>query len=104
MYKLVFFVPESHLERVKDTVFALGAGKTLKYSHCCWQVLGQMQFKPLPASDPAIGEQGKLTLTNEYRVEMICEERYLKTVIEGLKKVHPYEEPAYEIYKLEQVL
>ncbi|MDF2867351.1 MAG: NGG1p interacting factor [Gammaproteobacteria bacterium] len=102
MYKLVFFVPESHLESVKNALFACGAGKTAKYSHCCWQIRGQMQFKPLPTSEPAVGERGTLTMTEEYRVEMICEEIHLKRVISELKKVHPYEEPAYEIYELEQ--
>ncbi len=102
MYKLVCFVPKSHLELVKSALFACGAGKTTKYSHCCWQTLGQMQFKPLAASDPKVGEQHKLSLSEEYRVEMVCEEKYLKQVINELKKVHPYEEPAYEVYKLEQ--
>jgi len=102
MYKLVVFVPESHLETVKNGLFALGAGKTEKYSHCCWQTQGQMQFKPLASSDPTVGEQGQLAITQEYRIEMVCEESNLQAVLQGLKWVHPYEEPAYEIYKLEQ--
>lgn len=102
MYKLVLFVPESHLAQVKEALFAKGAGRTAKYSHCCWQTLGQMQFKPLAASDPAIGKQGELAITQEYRVEMVCAEKDLKAVVAELRQVHPYEEPAYEVYRLEQ--
>jgi structural hemagglutinin/hemolysin toxin protein RtxA len=102
MYKLVVFVPATHLEKVKNALFARGAGRSANYSHCCWQTLGQMQYLPLPSSDPAVGKPGEMVATQEYKVEMVCEEQYLSSVIAELKKVHPYEEPAYEIYKLEQ--
>jgi len=101
MHKLVFFVPETHLDTVKDALFAKGAGKDKKYSHCCWQVCGQMQFKPLPGSEPAIGETNELARTQEYRVEMICQEALLTEVLAELHRVHPYEMPAYEVYRLE---
>jgi hypothetical protein len=32
-------------------------------------------------------------------VELVCEARYLREVIETLILTHPYEEPAYEIYE-----
>ena len=52
MYKLVFFVPESHLDVVKEAVFATGAGRMGHYSHCCWQILGEGQFMPMPGAHP----------------------------------------------------
>jgi hypothetical protein len=100
MYKFSFYVPESHLEIVKLAVFNAGAGKYSNYEHCAWQVLGQGQFKPLPGSHPFIGKQNEVEHVAEYKVEMICEEKYIGTVIKALKASHPYEEPAFEIYKI----
>ena len=70
MYKLCFYVPESHLEAVKAAVFAAGAGRIGNYDSCCWEVLGQGQFRPLTGSDPFIGRQGEVERVAEYRVEM----------------------------------
>jgi hypothetical protein len=99
MYKLTFFVPASHLESVKQAVFSAGAGRQGNYDHCCWQTLGQGQFRPLEGSTPFIGTQQAVTPVEEYRVEMLCEETVVADVIAALKLAHPYEEPAYDIIK-----
>ena len=99
MYKLTFFVPASHLESVKQAVFSAGAGRQGNYDHCCWQTLGQGQFRPLEGSTPFIGAQQTVTPVEEYRVEMLCEETIVSDVITALKLAHPYEEPAYDIIK-----
>lgn len=98
MYKMVFFVPPSHLDTVKQAVFAAGAGKIGDYSHCCWQVLGQGQFRPLPGSDPFLGNIGELEVVEEYRVELVCEDTLINDAVRALKDAHPYEEPAYDIW------
>jgi len=36
----------------------------------------------------------------EYKVEMICIDTAIKEVVQTLLNVHPYEEPAYMIYKI----
>jgi len=107
MIKFAFFVPEQYLTLVKQAVFEAGAGKIGDYDQCCWQVLGQGQFRPLAGSTPFIGDSpgldeqaGQLTHVDEYRVEMVCEERYIKQVVQSLKQAHPYEEPAYEVWSL----
>lgn len=100
MYKLAFYVPESHLEIVKQAIFAAGAGRYENYEHCCWQTLGQGQFKPMTGSNPFLGQQNQLETLAEYKVETICQEAYLKKVIAALKQSHPYEEPAYEVYQI----
>jgi len=101
MYKLVFFVPEAHCEQVKQAVFDAGAGKQGDYSHCSWQVLGQGQFMPLPDSQPFIGEKNTLEVVAEYRVETLCDDNVVGQVIRALRQAHPYEEPAYDILKIE---
>lgn len=101
MYKLVFFVPESHCEKVKAAVFTAGAGKIGSYDNCSWQVLGQGQFLPQKNSQPFIGELNALEKIPEYRVEMVCDDRCIEQVINSLKEAHPYEEPAYDLWKIE---
>ena len=102
MYKFCFYVPESHLDSVKTAVFKAGAGTIGDYQHCCWQVLGQGQFKPLPGSQPFIGEQDKLEVVAEYKVEMVCNDDLIQAVVDAFKAAHPYEEPAYHIWRLEE--
>ena len=103
MYKLCFYVPEANLDAVKKAVFQAGAGKIGNYDHCCWQTLGQGQFRPLAGSQPAIGEpaSGKVEVVTEYKVELVCEDDLIAGVIQAMKEAHPYEEPAYDVWKLE---
>lgn len=103
MYKLAFFVPESHLEPVKNAVFETGAGRIGHYDHCCWQIKGQGQFRPLEGSHPHIGSQNELETVEEYRVELVCEASLIKQAIAAMKLAHPYEEPAYDVFRLEDL-
>ena len=97
MYKLVFFVPASHLDAVKNAVFAAGAGQQGEYEHCCWQTLGYGQFRPSAEANPFIGEAGRLEIVPEYRVETLCEPSAIRDVLRALKRAHPYEEPAFDV-------
>ena len=102
MYSVSFYVPVSPLEVVKDAVFAVGAGAIGDYQHCCWQVLGAGQFKPMAGSQPFIGPQGQLEKVAEWRVELIVDAAHIQSAVSALKAAHPYEEPAYAVYRLEQ--
>lgn len=100
MLKLVFFVPESHKESVKQAVFEQGAGRYEGYDCCSWETKGIGQFKPLSGSQPFIGQQGKIETVAEYRVEMMCSGQYIKAVLAALIHSHPYETPAYEVQSI----
>ena len=100
MYKLVLYIPESHLEQVKEAVFASGAGKIGRYDRCCWQVLGEGQFRPLPGSKPYVGSALELHREAEYRVELVCENEQVAAAVAAYKEAHPYEEPAYDVWAL----
>ena len=105
-YKLIFFVPHSHLDTVKDAVFATGAGTFPggKYVKCCFQMPGQGQFMPAGGANPAIGAVGTLEYVEEMKVEVMCLGRSIMLhAVEALVKAHPYEEVAYEVYKMENV-
>ena len=103
MYKLCFYVPESHLESVKTALFNAGAGTVLHYQQVCWQCLGTGQFMPLESSNPTIGKANTLEHVSEYKVEMICKEEIIKPVIQALLESHPYESPAYDVLQLIQI-
>ncbi|MFV0476621.1 MAG: NGG1p interacting factor NIF3 [Parahaliea sp.] len=100
MFKLGFYVPKSHLASVKDAVFEAGAGRIGNYDRCCWQVLGQGQFRPLTGASPFLGVTGALEQLAEYRVELVCDPPCIKAVLAALKAAHPYEEPAYDLVRL----
>lgn len=101
MFKITFFVPESHLEQVKEALFETGAGRLGDYDHCAWQVKGQGQFRPLAGSNPYLGREGEVEVVDEFRVEMICADDCLRAAIGALEASHPYETPAYDLVRLE---
>lgn len=103
MYKISVFIPETHLEPVKTALFNAGAGRIGDYDSCAWQCLGQGQFRPLQNSKPFIGQPGEVETVQEYKVEMVCQDSLIKTAIAAMKKAHPYEEPAYDVWKLESL-
>ncbi len=94
-------MPESHLEAVKEALFSIGAGKMGQYDHCSWQTKGIGQFRPLEGSKAFVGELNKITQVDEYKVEMVCEDWLISQIIAELRATHPYEEPAFDAWKLE---
>ncbi len=100
MHKLAFFVPSSHVEVVKAAVFAAGGGRIGDYDHCAWQTLGQGQFRPLDGSQPFIGQTGQVEFVEEWKVELVVADDLLAQVVDALKQSHPYETPAYELWRL----
>lgn len=100
-YKIVVYVPEDHADRLRDAMGNAGAGKIGNYSHCMFTLKGIGQFKPEEGADPAIGSVGKLEQVSECRIETVCQGDKLKAVLEAIKDVHPYEEPATDVYPIE---
>lgn len=100
MLKLVYYVPESHLESTKTAIFNAGAGTIGNYEHCAWQILGTGQFKPLAGAQPFIGTVGDVEQVSEWRVELVVDEACAKQVLAALKASHPYEVPAYDFSQL----
>lgn len=101
MYKLCYFVPEDYLEETKNALFQAGAGRIGDYDSCAWHCSGQGQFRPLDGSQPFLGQSGKIETVMEYRVELVCEEGFIRAAVSALKQAHPYEEPAYDVVHME---
>lgn len=101
MYKLAFFVPLEDVEAVKEAVFVTGAGRIGDYEACCFETRGTGQFRPLDGASPHIGQVGELEKVEEVKVEMVCQDELIHEAIEALRAAHPYEEPAFDVWRLE---
>lgn len=101
LYKVVVFVPEAHVDQVRDAMSNAGAGWTGNYSDCSFMVKGKGTFKPLEGTNPYIGSQGNMEKVDEYRLETIVPREKLKNVINAMTEAHPYEEVAYDVYSTE---
>ncbi len=101
--KIVVFVPESHADAVRKAVGEAGAGKIGNYSFCSFSSKGVGRFRPELGAYPTIGEIGKLESVQEERIEVVCEHALVKDVVTAIKRAHPYEEIALDIYPLEEV-
>ena len=103
MYKMCYFVPETHVEKTKQALFDAGAGRIGDYDSCAWQCLGRGQFRPLQGSDPFLGHAGEIEAVDKYKGGLVCADELIKDALAALKQAHPYEEPAYEIYRMEEL-
>ncbi|WP_158735078.1 Nif3-like dinuclear metal center hexameric protein [Alteribacillus sp. YIM 98480] len=99
--KLVAFIPESHVEEVRQALGDAGAGFIGGYSHCTFSSEGTGTFIPGEDTNPYLGEKGEMEFAAEKRMETVVPEPILKKVLRALEKAHPYEEPAYDIYPLD---
>lgn len=103
MYKLAFFVPVEDAETVKEAVFATGAGRIGDYEACCFETRGTGQFRPLQGAMPHIGSVGNLERVAELKVELVCEDTLIRDALAALRQAHPYEEPAFDVWRLEDL-
>lgn len=100
-HKIVTFVPESSLERVRTALAEAEAGQIGAYTHCSFSSRGEGTFFGGEGSNPAVGKPGHLERVSEMRLEMSFHKRDLGAVVAALRAAHPYEEPAFDIFGLE---
>ena len=103
MFKICVYVPENSVETVKKALFDAGAGRIGNYDCCCWQTAGTGQFRPLENSQPNIGTLNEVEQVREIKLELVCDDALVKQAIVAMKQSHPYEEPAYHVWKLEDI-
>ena len=102
-YKLVIFVPGSHLEKVANTIFENGGGIIGEYSNCSFRTKGDGTFKGSEKSSPSLGRKLNYEKFNEIKLEVIIDFWKLEKILSAVRKVHPYEEIAYDVYPLNNV-
>jgi hypothetical protein len=84
----------------REAVFAAGAGRIGGYERCSWYTTGTGTFLGGETTRPAIGEAGREERIAEARVETVVPDDRLAAVVAALRKAHPYEEPAFDVYPL----
>lgn len=98
--KVVTFVPRDRADDVRNALASAGAGIIGGYEVCSFAAPGRGTFLPGEGTRPSIGEAGKLEEVEELRLEMVCSKRALPLALETLRRFHPYEEPAIDVYDL----
>lgn len=99
--KLVTFVPENSANEVRQALFDAGCGQIGKYDSCSYDISGTGCFRPLDGANPYCGEVNKLHHENEIRIETVFPSFKKALVLKSLLTAHPYEEPAFDIYALD---
>ncbi|MFM7051445.1 MAG: Nif3-like dinuclear metal center hexameric protein [Planctomycetota bacterium] len=103
-FKLVVFVPLDAADRVRDALAAAGAGvigDDSRYTHCSFAAAGQGTFLGGEGANPAVGKAGRLERVQELRLEMAVPANALAPAVSALRDAHPYEEPAFDIFRME---
>jgi dinuclear metal center YbgI/SA1388 family protein len=101
LIKLVTYIPEAHLEKVRNALFEAGAGVIGNYDQCGFATVGTGSFRGNENTKPFTGEKGKIHFEKEIRFETILYSHLKDKVIKFLLEAHPYEEVAYDLYALE---
>jgi dinuclear metal center YbgI/SA1388 family protein len=101
LLKLVVYVPESHIEKVRSAIFSAGAGITGNYDNCGFVVNGTGSFRGNENSNPFTGLKGELHYEKEIRFETVLYSHLKSQVVKAMLEAHPYEEVAYDIFLLQ---
>lgn len=100
-YKYAVFVPKGHEDAVRDAIDRAGAGVIGNYSKVTFNIEGTGTFLPMEGANPFIGKKDELERVGEYRIETVVTAPNLNRLIDEVIKAHPYEEVAYDVYKME---
>lgn len=101
--KLVIFVPLTHTDIVREALGNAGAGKIGNYDFCSFSTKGVGRYRGNKDSHPNIGQALVFEEVEEEKIEVVVPREILNNVIDAMKKVHPYEEIAYDVYTLEDI-
>jgi hypothetical protein len=98
--KLVVFVPREALDSIREALFAAGAGRIGDYEHCSWYTEGTGTFLGGLGTSPNVGQAGREERVAELRLETVFPAERPEEVLAALRRAHPYEEPAFDVYEL----
>lgn len=98
--QLITYIPEAHLDTVRDAIFAAGAGQVGQYDECGFYLPGTGSFRASEGANPFVGEKGIRHYENEIRLEAVYFKHKEGGILQALKAAHPYEEVAYQVIDL----
>jgi len=99
--KLIVYVPRTHVEEVRQSLFDAGAGAVGDYDQCSYNTAGYGTFRPLQGANPAIGKIGEQERVEETKIEVIFPVHTERNILVAMLSSHPYEEVAYQILTIE---
>lgn len=103
LVKIVVTVPLPQADAVREAMGHAGAGKLGNYEWCSFSVRGHGRFRPIEGAHPAVGSLGTFEMVEEERIEVTCDATLVEAVTTAIRSVHPYEEPAIDLYPLHPV-
>ncbi|PHV71066.1 Nif3-like dinuclear metal center hexameric protein [Sporanaerobium hydrogeniformans] len=103
LYKGIVYVPETHYEKVREAIITHNPYKLGMYTGCTFTSQGEGTFKPLEGSHPYIGKQQQLEKVAEKKIEWLCRASDLQALLAVVREVHPYEEVAFDVYKMQHL-
>jgi hypothetical protein len=98
--KLVVFSPAAAVDKIVDAASEAGAGVIGDYSRCAFMSEGTGTFLGGESSNPVVGTAGQVERAPEVRIEMVLPEYRVRGVERAIRRVHPYEEPAFDFLLL----
>ncbi len=99
-FKLEIFIPETHLEVLRNALQEVDAGHIGNYDSCMSYSRVMSSWRPLEGTNPYSGTIGQLAQEEELKVEVTCTAQRLEETIKAIKAVHPYEEPVINAFAL----
>ncbi len=99
--KLIVYVPRTHVEEVRQSLFDAGAGAVGDYDQCSYNTAGYGTFRPLLGAKPAVGKIGEQERVEETKIEVIFPVHIERNILVAMLSSHPYEEVAYQILTIE---
>jgi len=99
-FKIVTFCPAEAVDRLRNALASIGAGRIGEYELCSFEIEGKGTFLGGPGTKPVVGQSGTPERVSETRLEMVCPGAALGLAVLTLREFHPYEEPPVEIYEL----
>jgi putative NIF3 family GTP cyclohydrolase 1 type 2 len=85
---------------VSAALFEAGAGVIGGYGGCSFRVEGTGTFTPGPGSHPAHVDASGPNEVREFRLEVALATEKVAAAVQALLSSHPYEEPAYDLYRV----
>jgi hypothetical protein len=101
--KLIIYAPKKDKDKILQKLFSLGAGHFGNYDSYSFVSEGTTTFRALDSANPANGRKKKIIKVKEVKIETICKENEYQMIIKEIRKIHTYEEPAFCVYKIEDL-
>lgn len=100
LVKIAVYTPHEYVDTVRQELFRVGCGNIGDYSSCSYNISGEGTFCAKEGSNPFCGNIGELHTEKERKIEVVSPKYLMNKVVSAIKRVHPYEEPAFDIYEL----